>query len=189
MKRRGRRRSLKRHGSRRVYTSKDLKAHIRLLNRLRREIHTSFVLFCALRTDGCGLWSNHKTVVHLKSYTLLPCSRALGELRVYFNRRDWSTKKHGLIYTDKLFLRELKAQLLREGFSEKAVRGVHYSEQGMQGDDYVSLDAGESFTTEYMSRLRPEVVYRVMSAEMERQDEVERGWRIMSTLRRRKTKR
>lgn len=178
---------MKRHG-RRVYTKKDVKAHLRRLNRLRREIHTSFEFHCALHTNGRGLWSARRAIVHVTSYSVLPCTRALGELRVYFDRKTWSVKKHGLIYTDKLFKKDLKAKLLREGYSAKAIRGLHYSEQGMQGDDYVSLDAGETFTTEYMSRLRPEVVYRVMSAEIERQDEMERGWRIIGNIRRKKNR-
>ena len=48
----------------------------------------------------------------------------------------------GLIYTDKDFIAELRMFLAQHGLPGD---DVDYSEQGMQGDDYVSLDAGEEF--------------------------------------------
>lgn len=65
-----------------------------------------------------------------------------GELRVYFDTATWDTEQHGLIYTDSLFLKQLQRFLITHG-----LRGmdVEYSEQGMQGDDYVSLDIGRVF--------------------------------------------
>jgi hypothetical protein len=65
-----------------------------------------------------------------------------GELRVYFDTETWDVNEHGLIYTDKLFLKQLRAFL-----DSQALAGadVSYSEQGMQGDDYVSLDVGAEF--------------------------------------------
>jgi hypothetical protein len=59
---------------------------------------------------------------------------------VYFNTADWDVNKEGLIYTDKEFLHELNAFLVEQGLST-----VTYSEQGMQGDDYVSLDVEDEF--------------------------------------------
>jgi hypothetical protein len=56
-----------------------------------------------------------------------------------------------LIYTDKLWLREFKAGLRDTGLSIKATQNVGYSEQGMQGNDYVSMDVGPTF---YKSWLR-----------------------------------
>lgn len=172
MKRRGHKRDRNK-----PLTKADLRKHERLLSKLRKQILTRMVFNYTFRTDGSGLWSKHEAKVSITHYSLLPCSRALGELRVYFDRRSWSVKKHGLIYTDKYFLTDLKLALTSEGYSPKALRGLHYSEQGMQGDDYVSFDAGEAFTVEYMSRLKPEVVFRVMSAEIERKNEVDRFWR------------
>jgi hypothetical protein len=41
-----------------------------------------------------------------------------------------------------LFLKQLRKYLVGLGFNSE---DVGYSEQGMQGDDYVSLDAGPKF--------------------------------------------
>jgi hypothetical protein len=65
-----------------------------------------------------------------------------GELRVYFDTDTWDIEKHGLIYTDRLFLKQLREKLSEIGFEGS---DVEYSEQGMQGDNYVSLDVGEKF--------------------------------------------
>jgi hypothetical protein len=47
-----------------------------------------------------------------------------------------------LIYTDRTFERELREFLDSQGLVGK---DVSYSEQGMQGDDYVSCDIGKPF--------------------------------------------
>jgi hypothetical protein len=51
-----------------------------------------------------------------------------------------------LIYTDSLFLASLKRILAEQGFDAS---DVTYSEQGMQGTDYVSLDVGPKFLTSW----------------------------------------
>jgi hypothetical protein len=62
------------------------------------------------------------------------------ELRAYFSKKTWNVEKHGLIYTDKLWLTTFKKSLSDLGFSKNSVKSIDYSEQGMQGDDYVSMD-------------------------------------------------
>ena len=72
-----------------------------------------------------------------------------GDLRVYVE--GWDTAAQGLIYTDEQFgedARQLVDKLLRatctwmtEDVLFDVVDEVGYSEQGMQGDDYVSMDA------------------------------------------------
>jgi hypothetical protein len=49
--------------------------------------------------------------------------------------------KHGLIYTDSLFKQDLMQFVAEQGL----VVDLCYSEQGMQGDNYVSLDVGKEF--------------------------------------------
>ena len=66
----------------------------------------------------------------------------------------------GLIYTDKLFLQELRAYLQTIGFSKAEANDVSYSEQGMQGDAYVSCDVGAAFINGLM-RLDPAHVQAV----------------------------
>ena len=68
-------------------------------------------------------------------------------MRVYFNTDTWDVNKHGLIYTDKQFMQELRDTLNNAGFDAS---DVDYSEQGMQGDNYVSCDVGECFINTYM---------------------------------------
>lgn len=51
--------------------------------------------------------------------------------------KDYQAGQHGLVYTDPVFLDSLKAVLAQAGMDGEA---LHYSEAGMQGDDYVNLD-------------------------------------------------
>ena len=101
-----------------------------------------------LRTGGGGYWSNAKTAVEITALQLAYTNDELdfGELRVYFNTKTWAWQD-GLIYTDKQFMRELKELLTAKGFDGK---DVSYSEQGMQGDNYVSCDVGERFINTFM---------------------------------------
>ena len=110
-----------------------------------------------LHTNGRGLWSNDKRAVAIMDMTL---GRAtlweddtdkdmFGELRVYFDTDTWDVNVHGLIYTDRGFLKELREFLNAHGLPGA---DVSYSEQGMQGDDYVSLDAGHKFYAAWMQK-------------------------------------
>jgi hypothetical protein len=55
-------------------------------------------------------------------------SKDFGELRAFFDKRSWVTKIHGLIYTDKKWLREFQKNMELIGFSENATRNISYSE-------------------------------------------------------------
>ena len=105
-----------------------------------------------LNTHGRGLWSRTATAVDVTKMDLQYCNseKDFGELCVYFATDDftaneWDVSVDGLIYTDKLFLQELRAYLQTIGFSESEANDVSYSEQGMQTDNYVSLDVGALF--------------------------------------------
>ena len=97
-----------------------------------------------LNTNGMGYWSRAKAAVEITALQLAYLNDELdfGELRVCFNTATWDTSKLGLIYTDKQFMRELKELLTAKGFDAS---DVSYSEQGMQGDAYVSCDVGQRF--------------------------------------------
>jgi hypothetical protein len=105
-------------------------------------------------TDGSGLWSECSRpvkiigmdIAYLDDESLVTAT--FGELRVYFDTDSWDTDLHGLIYTDKQWIREFQNLLVRSGFSHRAAEGVYYSEQGMQGHDYVSLDIADTFFIE-----------------------------------------
>ena len=95
-----------------------------------------------LNTAGNGLWSRTAKSVEIVDMKLGYVSDEMdfGELCVYFNTQDWDVNTLGLIYTDKQFKAELNAFLVTQGLC-----AVEYSEQGMQGDDYVSLDVEQDF--------------------------------------------
>ena len=100
-------------------------------------------------TAGDGYWSRTAKAVEIVDMRLgyVADDKDFGELCVYFNTADWDVSKEGLIYTDSAFLHELNAFLVEQGLST-----VSYSEQGMQGDDYVSLDVEGKFLTAWDSK-------------------------------------
>jgi hypothetical protein len=108
-----------------------------------------YKISATLHTAGDGYWSSTATAVEVTGLQLSYINDELdfGELRVRFAAASWDTAKHGLIYTDAQFMAELKELLTSMGFDSS---DVSYSEQGMQGDNYVSCDVGELFINTYM---------------------------------------
>jgi hypothetical protein len=102
-----------------------------------------------LNTNGTGYWSNTKRAVEITGLQLayLNDEMSFGELRVRFTAASWDVHKLGLIYTDRQFMRELVELLTDLGYDAS---DVHYSEQGMQGDTYVSCDVGQRFINTFM---------------------------------------
>lgn len=94
-------------------------------------------------TSGDGYWSNVKKAVEITDMRLGYVNEDAdwGELCVFFNTDTWDVEKDGLIYTDKQFKIDLMAFIEQHGL----VVDLCYSEQGMQGTDYVSLDVGKDF--------------------------------------------
>jgi len=107
-----------------------------------------------LNTDGMGYWSGTAKAVKCERIAIAYCNEEMdfGELRVYFDTDTWNVDEDGLIYTDKQFLVELKEAL---EYSALDASDVSYSEQGMQGDNYVSLDVGKNFI-DSMMEIAPE---------------------------------
>lgn len=107
-------------------------------------------------TSGDGYWSAKKKNVYIVGATLvawIPFSEGRpihGELRIFFND-SWNVYQDGYIYTDSRFLKELKQDLIDLDFAQKSVEDIDYSEQGMQGNNFVSLDAGSIFTEQVIS--------------------------------------
>lgn len=96
------------------------------------------------KTAGDGYWSDVAKAVRITDMRLrwTTDERDFGELAVYFNTDDWDVNKDGLIYTDKGFIIDLRNFLALQGLDNL---DIDYSEQGMQGDDFVSLDVGADF--------------------------------------------
>ena len=115
-----------------------------------------------LHTNGRGYWSTTAKAVTVEALDLqyITNDKDFGELCLHFNTNDWDTATDGLIYTDKLFMQELRAYLQTVGFTEAEANDVSYSEQGMQSDNYVSCDVGAVFIAGLM-RLEPQHVHAV----------------------------
>ncbi len=96
-----------------------------------------------LETAGDGYWSDVAKSVNVTGLSVpyINDEEDFAELRVYFDKQ-WDVRKDGLIYTDSLFLVMLREKLTECGFD---ATDIDYSEQGMQGDNYVSLDVEEKF--------------------------------------------
>jgi hypothetical protein len=94
-------------------------------------------------TVGDGYWSNKAKPVLITDMKLgyVNDDKDFGELRVYFDTEFWNVNEDGLIYTDTQFYADLQKFVKEQGL----VVDLCYSEQGMQGDNYVSLDVGEEF--------------------------------------------
>ena len=107
-----------------------------------------------LSTDGSGYWSRTVRAVQITELSVdyINDECDFGELRVHFNTESWRVDKVGLIYTDKQFMTELQAWLLIMGLDGL---DVSYSEQGLQGDNYVSCDIGEEFIASWKAQQRP----------------------------------
>lgn len=110
-----------------------------------------------LATNGNSFWSDvAKNVdvqgldIRAQEYMCGGKMRRYGELKVYFDTdafhpNHWSLQEHGLIYTDEGFEAELHKVFESMGITAEA----SYSEQGMQGNDYVSFDIDEEFITQF----------------------------------------
>jgi hypothetical protein len=110
-----------------------------------------------LRTDGEGLWSDEVRNVVLTGMELSSWDEGngdkWGELRVVFDEDSWDVEEHGLIYTDEVFLRGLRELLSGLGYNTSH---IYYSEQGMQGDNYVSLDVETDFIDSFIAKVTAE---------------------------------
>jgi len=101
-------------------------------------------------TSGDGYWSNVSKPVEIVDMRInyVNDEQDFGELCVYFNTDTWNVNTDGLIYTDSQFKIDLMAFIKQHGL----VVDLSYSEQGMQGDDYVSLDVGKEFLDSWSAK-------------------------------------
>jgi hypothetical protein len=101
-------------------------------------------------TNGRGYWSTVSGCVKIDRVRLAYLDDELdfGELRAYFDAREWNTNTDGLIYTDPTWIQSFRNCMATLGFSESALQDIDYSEAGMQGSNYVSMDVGGDFVRE-----------------------------------------
>ena len=102
------------------------------------------------QTAGNGYWSSTQKFVAINRVRLayLDEDGTFGELRAYFDPKEWDVDNDGLIYTDSAWMKNFKTCMGTLGFSDAALDDINYSEMGMQGDRYVSMDVGVDFIRE-----------------------------------------
>jgi hypothetical protein len=100
--------------------------------------------------DVNGLWSDAAKAVTILEVWLSNVNDEgdFGELCARFDTKTWNCDKDGLIYTDGIWLDEFRALMRSLGFTRAAVNAISYSEQGMQGYNYVSMDVDADFMRE-----------------------------------------
>jgi hypothetical protein len=102
-------------------------------------MHYSKNVNWAIQTGGDGFWSSRSAVVEVTEISLnWTGDNGHVEVNITFDPNTWNVERDGLIYTDRLFL-----EGLRRKFVELLGHNIalDYTEQGMQGDDYVSLES------------------------------------------------
>ena len=95
---------------------------------------------------GDGLWSNTAKevfVTDIGMYVAEDAEDGDGDMYVLTTADTWDESELGLIYTDTAFLECVRIELVIAGISIEAAAAVDYSEQGMQDEGRVSLDAFE----------------------------------------------
>lgn len=107
-------------------------------------------LTCSVKGDG--LWgAEAQTVTGVLTFRVTEPEPVIGDVgpsgeieyegfaegRFYLD--EWDDEKQGLIYTDSGFIDSL--HLVLDNLNIDAAKEIDYSESGMQGPDYVSMDA------------------------------------------------
>jgi hypothetical protein len=96
---------------------------------------------------GDGLWSNTAKQVFVTNITMYIGALEEdgyygdGDLAVHTTAETWNEQELGLIYTDKAFIADVRAELIAAGIDAEVAADVDYSEQGMQDTGRVSCDA------------------------------------------------
>ena len=101
-------------------------------------------------TCGDGYWSDVAKEVFVTDVGMFVSTQQEdgeyygdGDMYVLYDEATWDNSVDGLIYTDSAFLEQVRTALIAGGVSIEAAEAVTYSEQGMQDDGRVSLDAYE----------------------------------------------
>lgn len=97
-------------------------------------------------TNGRGYWSDRKAEVKIDEikigrYTQIDFDSKHNMIYIdaKFDSATWRVFRDGLIYTDNRFIKEFRLGLQELGMSRRLANKVDYTEQGMQGKNYVSL--------------------------------------------------
>ena len=101
-------------------------------------------------TNGMGYWTRFEKTITVVGVKLAYVNDEgdFGEIRAYFDTKTWDVNEAGLIYSDPRWIDEFRGLMKSLGFTGKACADINYSEQGMQGTNYVSMDVGKDFMRE-----------------------------------------
>ena len=106
-------------------------------------------------TGGNGLWSKveRDVDIHGLSVSYIDSDLNMVNFEAHFTKKSWNVEKHGLVYTDKLWIRQFRKEMIGLfGISKKCADDIDYTEQGMQGDNYISLGTGKKGSLELIKR-------------------------------------
>ena len=93
---------------------------------------------------GDGLWSDTAKEVFVTCIGMFVNAdkdEGDGDMYALTTAETWDESELGLIYTDSAFLECVQTELIKAGISIEAAEAVTYSEQGMQDEGRVSMDA------------------------------------------------
>jgi hypothetical protein len=93
-----------------------------------------------VKTNGKGFWSKKSVLVEIKKIELIVATSETFVF-VYWAPNAWDIEEDGLIYTDSYFKQDLKKQLSIL-HPEINWGSLSYTEQGMQGLEYVHMILG-----------------------------------------------
>jgi hypothetical protein len=100
------------------------------------------------RVGGDGLWSDKETIVDITAILPDTVRDKYITFMVFFE--NWNVDEDGLIYTDKTFKEDFRNHLIYLGLNPEVAARISYTEQGMQGDDYVSMETDDNRFAEWM---------------------------------------
>jgi hypothetical protein len=96
---------------------------------------------------GDGYYTERQCVVHgVLECEELSWGRDENWAMANFHLDEWDTIEDSLIYSDSLFVKDLRENLRQLGF--KHYPEIDYSEQGMQGENFVNLDCTDNLVQE-----------------------------------------
>ena len=95
-----------------------------------------------IQTGGDGLWSTRSTIVEVTNITIKWEGSSQVEINASFDPNTWDVERDGLIYTDNMFLEGIRRKI-SDLCGNNTI--IDYTEQGMQGEDYVSLECNDRY--------------------------------------------
>lgn len=102
-----------------------------------------------------GHWTNYEAVLHdgITSMTVDPVLRGYVldkthpylDIHCHFDPETFPSEKYGIVYGDGLFEIEIRKHILAALGLSPDLEGLSYTEAGMQGEDYISMESSAAF--------------------------------------------